>query len=43
MILKFKNYNTQEIVDYMHEEKAYKDTKPGDVISFTLAKEIRAF
>ncbi len=41
VIRKFKNYKTKDIVEYMHEEKAYRDTKPGDIIPFSLAKEIR--
>lgn len=40
---KFKSYKTKEIVDYMHNEKAYIETKPGEIIPFSLAKEIRAF
>lgn len=43
VISKFKNYSAQEIVNYMHAEKAYKETKDGDVIPFSLAKEIRNF
>lgn len=43
VIKKFKNYKAQEIVDYMHEEKAYRGTKPGEIIPFSMAKEIRAF
>jgi putative zinc finger/helix-turn-helix YgiT family protein len=43
VIVKFKNYKAREIVDYMHEEKAYTETLPGDIIPFSLAKEIRAF
>lgn len=43
VILKFQNYKAKEIVDYMHEEKAYENTKPGEIIPFSLAKEIRAF
>jgi hypothetical protein len=43
VIEKFKNYNTKEIVDYMHEEKAYTETAHGDIIPFSLAKEIREF
>lgn len=43
VIAKFKNYKAKDIVDYMHEEKAYKETKAGEIISFSLAKEIRAF
>lgn len=43
VIKKFKNYKAKEIVDYMHEEKAYKETAPGEIIPFSLAKEIRPF
>ncbi len=43
VILKFQNYKAKEIVDYMHEEKAYENTKPGEIIPFSLAKEIRVF
>lgn len=34
----FKNFKTREIVDYMHKEKAYKDTLPNQIIPFSLAK-----
>lgn len=40
---KFKDYSAQSLVDYMHGEKAYMDTEDGDIIPFSLAKEIRAF
>lgn len=43
VIEKFKTYKTKEIVDYMHEEKAYTETSAGEIIPFSLAKEIRAF
>lgn len=43
VIKKFKNYKAKEIVDYMHEEKAYHETNPGDIIPFSMAKEIRDF
>lgn len=43
VIVKFKDYKAKEIVDYMHNEKAYIETKPGEIIPFSLAKEIRAF
>ena len=43
VIKKFKNYKAQEIVDYMHKEKAYRKTKAGEIIPFSLAKEIRGF
>ena len=38
-----KNYKAKDIIEYMHEEKAYIETKPGDIIPFSLAKEIRKF
>ncbi|MFI3236645.1 MAG: DUF4065 domain-containing protein [Lachnospiraceae bacterium] len=38
---KFNSFKTQEIVDYMHEEKAYRETKSGEIIPFSLAKDIR--
>lgn len=37
---KFKDYHSKEIVSYMHEEKAYTETEPFDMISFDLAKEL---
>lgn len=43
VIKKFKNYKAKEIIEYMHNERAYKETVPGEIISFSLAKEIRAF
>ena len=43
VIEKFKNYKAKDIVDYMHEEKAYKETNTGEIIPFSLAKEIRSF
>lgn len=43
VIEKFGDYKAKEIVDYMHEEKAYKETSAGEIIPFSLAKEIRAF
>ena len=43
VIVKFIDFKAKDIVDYMHEEKAYAETKPGDIIPFSLAKEIRAF
>lgn len=41
VIKKFKNYKAIEIVNYMHEEKAYKETVNGAIIPFSLAKDIR--
>ena len=43
VIAKFKDYKAKEIVDYMHDEISYDETKPGEIIPFSLAKEIRAF
>ena len=43
VIAYFKDYKTKDIVDYMHEEKAYKETNAGDIIPFSLAKQIRSF
>lgn len=43
VIAKFKDYKAKEIVDYMHDERTYDETKPGEIIPFSLAKEIRAF
>ena len=43
VIKKFKNCKAQEIVDYMHKEKAYSKTKAGEIIPFSMAREIRSF
>ncbi len=43
VIMKFKNYKAKDIVNYMHEERAYTETNAGDIIPFSLAKEIRSF
>lgn len=43
VISKFKDFSTADIVNYMHEEKAYLETKDKEIISFDLAKEIRDF
>lgn len=43
VITKFKNYKTKEIIDYMHEETAYIETSSGEIIPFSLAKELRKF
>ena len=36
----FKNYRSKEIVDYMHKEKAYKDTVPNQIIPYSLTKQL---
>lgn len=43
VIKKFKNFKASEIVNYMHEESAYKKTVNGEIIPFSLAKELRSF
>ena len=43
VITKFKDYKAKDIVDYMHDERAYAETKSGEIIPFSLAKEIREF
>lgn len=43
VIEKFRHYKAKDIVDYMHEEKAYKETNAGEIIPFSLAKKIRSF
>lgn len=43
VIEKFKNYKATEIVEYMHREKVYCETSNGDILPFSLAKEIRDF
>lgn len=37
---KFKDYRSSQIVDYMHEEKAYLNTKNHELIPFSLAREL---
>lgn len=43
VITKFSAYRAKDIVEYMHKEKAYIETKQGEIIPFSLAKEIRKF
>ncbi len=43
VIKQFTNFNAKEIVEYMHQETAYTETKQGEIIPFELAKDIRAF
>lgn len=43
VIDKFKSFSASEIVNYMHEEQAYKETDPGEIIPYTLAGKIRPF
>ena len=41
VIERFKDYKANEIVEYMHKERAYRETKTDEIIPFSLAKEIR--
>ena len=43
VIKKFMDYKTKEIVEYMHKERAYKETGSGDIIPFSIAKHIKDF
>ena len=43
VIDKFKTFNSTEIVNYMHDETAYRETEDKEVIPFSLAREIREF
>ncbi|MBM6973502.1 type II TA system antitoxin MqsA family protein [Lactobacillus gallinarum] len=43
VIKKFKDFNAKSIIDYMHQEIAYKETKPNEIITFNLAKKLREF
>ena len=40
---KFKNMTTQEIVNYMHEEDAYKDTTLNQIIPFSKCLTLKEF
>lgn len=37
---KFKDFSSAEISDYSHQEKGYKSTIPGEIISYAYAKDI---
>lgn len=43
VINKFRNFKANDIVKYMHEERAYLETQDGKEIPFSLAKEIKDF
>ena len=43
VIKKFSSMNTKEIVEYMHEEEAYKQTNDGEIISFAWADKLKDF
>ncbi len=43
VIDKFDTMKTKDVVDYMHDEEAYKQTKDGDIIDFNWAKKLNKF
>ena len=43
VIEKFRDFNAPDIVNYMHQERAYLETNPGDIIGYSLAKDLRPF
>ena len=43
VIEKFKSYSAPQIIEYMHNEIAYKKTEDKEIIPFSLAKQIRDF
>lgn len=40
---KFKDFNSKEIIDYMHNEEVYKNTADGEVILYSHARTIVEF
>ncbi len=36
----FQRYNSKDIIDYMHKEKAYVETMPNQVIPYSLSKQL---
>ncbi len=43
IITAFRPFNAHEIVEYMHRERAYKETRSGEIIPFSLAADLREF
>lgn len=43
VIHKFDTFNTSNLVAYMHEEDAYQQTVPNEIISYELMRDIREF
>jgi len=37
----FKDFNSKKITDFSHDEKAYKETAPGDKISYEHARDLK--
>ena len=40
VVEKFKDYNAKELVEYMHNEDAYKKTKQNEIIKYDFAKTL---
>ena len=40
---KFKEFNSKEIIDYMHNEDAYKNTADGEVILYSYVHTVVDF
>jgi len=36
----FQHYNSKDIIDYMHKEKAYVETMPNQIIPYSLSKQL---
>lgn len=43
IINKFKYYNVEELVSFMHKEKAYQETSKFDIISYSYSSDIMFF
>ena len=43
VVNKFKDFNAKEIVNYMHQEKAYQETELFNIISYNYSSNIRLF
>lgn len=43
VIKKFGAYTGKELMEYMHSETAYINTKPNEIIPYDLAKDVRPF
>lgn len=43
VITKLRSFSSCDLVAYVHEEAAYKQTNPGEIIPYSLAKKIQAF
>ena len=41
IIFKFKEFGTKEVSKYMQDEKPYLNTQMGEIIPFSLAKDVR--